>query len=120
MKIKCVSLLELNMQQKTFSITTNKEDIYDYTILPQQFTFYQICHFDIDKKHNVRKIVFDETDNIVKCTESWITKKVLNNFIKGSPKYKYLIYPSYDLKQIQMPDGSDILLAKSNLLKNNS
>jgi len=106
----------MNHQQKTFSIIKKEDDIYEYKPIKHQYTFYQICHFDTNKKHNVRKIIFDENDNVLKCTESWISRKVLNNFIKGCPKYKYLIYPSFNLEQVKMPNGSDIMLAKSNLL----
>ena len=55
--------------------------------------FNQICSFKNSntKKYSVRKIVFDENNEILRMYENEHPEKLLNKFIKKSPKHKYKI-----------------------------
>ena len=85
-----------------------------------EFSFYQICSFKNNntKKYSVRKIVFDENNEIIKMYENEYSEKLLNKFIKKSPKHKYKIYATSDLNMIDLPTNDQILNSNSEILNN--
>jgi hypothetical protein len=93
-----------------------QDDDIGYAPEKRNFSFYQICHFHIDKKHKVRKIIYDEKGEIVSHNETLLKKDILNRFLKKCPKYKYTIYPTYDLDVVGFPDPLEILTAQSHIL----
>lgn len=84
----------------------------------KKFSFYQICHFAIDGKHGVRKLIYDTEGKLISYKENIVKREILDNFIKKSPEYKYVIYSVYQLKDIQPPSDNDILTARSQILNN--
>lgn len=98
-----------------FRLETQDED-FIYKPDSRQFTFYQICRFPVDKKHKVRKITFNELGETLKSTESDISSRTLNRFLKGCPTYKYSLYGAYNLENIGYPDVGEILVAQSQIL----
>lgn len=84
----------------------------------KQFSFYQICQFSIAEKYGVRKLIYDEFGNLIEYKENNIKKHILDNFIKKSPDYKYVIYSVYQLKDISYPTDNEILTARSQILNN--
>lgn len=82
----------------------------------RQFSFYQICQFPIDKLYSVRKLVYNEEAELLRYSEKILKKLLLDRFLKGSPHYKYTIYPAYELKSIGFPDAGEILMARSQIL----
>lgn len=100
-----------------YSITENDKD-YTYKPDPRCFSFYQICQFPIDKKYKVRKVIYNEIGDMVKYSEAKLKKKVLDKFLIDCPKYKYTVYPTYDLDVVGFPDPNEILMASSQILNN--
>ena len=100
---------------KRFRLGVQKED-FIYQPNSRQFSFYQICQFAIDQKYKVRKVIFNELGEMLSYTEKYIEKNVLNNFVKKCPKFKYTIYPAYDLDIVGFPDSYEILTAQSHIL----
>lgn len=96
----------------------SQEEEFIYKPDEHQFTFYQICQFSIDKKYNIRKLFYNEYGNLVKNKESYMKKDKLNKFIKKCPKYKYTIYPAYNLDVVGYPEDNEILTAQSHILNN--
>lgn len=90
----------------------------DLTYKPEKkyFSFYQICQFPIDKKHKVRKIIYDENGDEIKHSEKSLDIDTIKKFTKKCPIYKYTIYPTYDLSMVGFPEIDEILTAKSQLL----
>lgn len=82
----------------------------------KKFSFYQICGFSYEGKHEVRKLVYDEQGNLLYHNTSRLSKEILDNFIKKSPVFKYTIYPTYNLDIVGFPDNGEILMAISNIL----
>jgi len=104
-----------NATKTKFHLTVQKDDPYNKPI-ERQFPFYQICQFSIDNRHKVRKIMYDEFGEMVSHRETMLKKDLLNKFLKGCPKYKYTIYPAYDLDVVGFPEPNEILTAKSLIL----
>ena len=82
----------------------------------RRFSFYQICQFSVDKKYAIRKIIYDENGDMVEFRENKLKKDIIDKFLKKSPKYKYTIYPTYELDVIGFPEAKEILLASSKIL----
>lgn len=93
-----------------------QEDDFIYKPDDRQFSFYQICHFPVDGKHVVRKLIYNESAEMLRYTEKKLKKSLLDKFLKGCPKYKYSIYPAYDLDVIGFPDAGEVLMARSQIL----
>lgn len=110
------SILETD-RKLSFRIKEQDEE-FDYKPDKREFTFYQICQFAIDKQYHVRKIIYNEYGEMVRQKETKLKKNKLNNFLKGAPEYKYILYPAYNLNMIEHPKDSDISLAKSQILNN--
>lgn len=104
-----------NETKKRFRLGVQKDD-FIYQPNKRQFSFYQICQFAIDKKYKVRKIIFNELGDMLNYTEKNIEKETLSRFIKKCPKFKYTIYPSYDLDVVGFPEPYEILTAQSHIL----
>jgi hypothetical protein len=98
-----------------FKLKSHEED---FIFQPQrrQFSFYQICQFPIDKKYAVRKLIYDETGELITYREAPFKKEVLDKFLKKSPEYKRTIYPAYELGVIGFPEANEILTARSQIL----
>lgn len=111
-KYNLPNLPSMNMK---FRLESQRED-FIYKPEQRQFSFYQICQFAVDKKYKVRKVIYDECGEMVKYTENVLKKDVLDKFLKKCPKYKYTIYPTYDLDIVGFPEDNEILTAKSQIL----
>jgi len=92
----------------------------DFIFHPEQrqFSFYQICQFPIDKKYAVRKLIYDETGELITYREAILKKDILDKFLKKCPEYKRTIYPTYELGIIGFPEANEILTARSQILNN--
>lgn len=101
--------------KRRLQLGVQKED-FIYQPDKRQFSFYQICQFAIDKQYKVRKVIYDESGEMLNCTEKYIKRDILNKFIKKCPKFKYTIYPAYDLDIVGYPDSYEILTAQSHIL----
>jgi hypothetical protein len=93
-----------------------REEDFIYKPDARQFSFYQICQFPIDKKYKVRKIIFNELGEMLKNSEAKLKKDKLDKFLNKCPKYKYTIYPTYDLDVVGFPDENEIMMLQSHIL----
>jgi hypothetical protein len=93
-----------------------QDDNFIYKPEEREFSFYQICRFPVDKRHKVRKYIYNELGEVVKVTEDTIKKSTLDRFLKGCPKYKFTIYPTYDLDVVGDPTPGEISQARSLIL----
>jgi hypothetical protein len=98
-----------------FRLQTQEEE-FIFKPDERQFSFYQICQFSVNKKYKVRKIIYNETAEMITHREKAMTKDILDKFLKKCPEFKYTIYPVYDLDVVGFPDPNEILTAKSNIL----
>jgi hypothetical protein len=95
---------------------------------PNKFTdsFYQICQFKNPSSnlYQTRKIIFNQNYDIIKIFEKEYNAKTLQKFIKLNEKYnKHKMYPTNNIKYVDLPNGCDFLVANSNLTnqqKNNN
>ena len=94
----------------------SQEEEFIYKPELRQFSFYQICQFSVDKKYKVRKVIYNETGNMVIHREKAMKQSILEKFLKKCPHFKYTIYPAYDLDIVGFPDPNEIMTAKSNIL----
>lgn len=100
-----------------FRLKTNENE-FDYKPEKKKFNFYQICQFDMDDKHLIRKLVYDQNLNLIRKKEVKIKKEKLKKFIKETNDNRYILYPTYNFDGITLPVESDILLASSQILNN--
>lgn len=91
---------------------------FEYNPTSQIFSFYQICQFrdPYTNKYGIRKVIFDQTGDIVKTFEKGYSKSHVNSFISHNKPNKYALYPVNNLKMINLPNSENILSAKSELL----
>lgn len=108
----------LDMDSKISFILKEKDEECEYNPEKMEFTFYQICQFAIDKQYHIRKIVYNELGEMVRYKEAKLKKTKLEKFLKGSPEYKYTLYPTYNLDIVGYPQANEILMAKSQILNN--
>ena len=101
-----------------FRLKTNDE-VFEYKPEEKNFTYYQICHFDINKYHSVRKLVYDQYLNVIKTKVDKVKKSKLKRFIKNTKDNKYVLYPTYDLENVKYPSDEEILQASSQILNGN-
>jgi len=98
-----------------FRLESQEED-FIFKPDDRRFSFYQICQFHIDKKYMVRKLIYNENGEMLEYREKKMKKDILDKFLKHCQKFKYTIYPVYDLDVVGFPDPNEILTAKSNIL----
>ena len=98
-----------------FRLETQRDN-FVHTPETRQFSFYQICQFPLNKKYSVRKLIYDETGEIITYRENKLKKDILDKFLKKAPKFKYTIYPAYDLDVVGFPEANEILTARSQIL----
>ncbi len=94
----------------------NRKEEFIYKPDERQFSFYQICQFSINKKYKVRKIIYNEIGDMIKHNESFISKSILDKFLLKCSRFKYTVYPAYDLDVVGFPEANEILTAKSQIL----
>ena len=110
----------INKSKIVFKTSGEKNDLDDFQPKKQINTYYQICQFKnkFTKKYQTRKIIFNELGNILKIYEKEYDNDKINNFIKHHRQNKYKIYPYYEIKDIQLPNTTDIICCQSDLLNN--
>lgn len=109
---------ELDLDRKISFMLKEQDEEFVYNPEKMEFTFYQICQFAIDKQYHIRKIIYNELGEMIRYKEAKLKKNKLEKFLKGSPKYKYTLYPAYDLDIVGYPQSNEILMAKSQILNN--
>jgi len=110
--------IDETMLQETknrFKLQSQDED-FIFKPDERKFSFYQICQFSIDKKYMVRKLIYNENGEMMEYREKKLKKDILDKFLKNCQKFKYTIYPAYDLDVVGFPDPNEILTAKSEIL----
>lgn len=98
-----------------FRLEAQKDD-FIYKPEERQFSYYQICQFSLNKKYAVRKLIYNETGDLITYRENNLKKNILDRFLKKCPEYKYTIYPAYTLDVVEFPHDNDILTALSQIL----
>lgn len=99
----------------------NTENQYTYKPKPKLYKFHQICIFRDPQtsKYNVRTIIFDENQNIIKSLEKEYNANQCKSLITSSKINEYKTYCTYDLSLIDYPNSDDLLKVQSDLLSNN-
>lgn len=82
------------------------------------YKFHQICIFRDPQtcKYNVRSIIFDEEQNIIKVSEKEYNANQCKSLISSSKINEYKTYSTYDLNLIDYPNSDDLLKVQSDLL----
>jgi len=103
-----------------YRFKSEDDDDICYRPPPAFFSYYQLCGIRNPNtgKYGVRKVVFNEMDKIVKIFEKEYKRDRLDLFIKKMRENRYRIYPTFDLDIIEIPNGSDLVQARSELLNN--
>ena len=84
------------------------------------YKFHQICMFRDPEtsKYNVRSIIFDENQEIIKSSEKEYSANQCKALISSSKINEYKTYSTYDLSLVDYPNIDDLLKAQSDLLCN--
>ena len=104
-----------NEEKMRFRLKTQEEEVV-YKPDERIFTFYQICGYDMKKKHHIRKLRYNEYCELIDYKEAKIRKDKLEKFTKKCPDFKFAIYPAYNLDVIGFPKDNEILTAQSQIL----
>lgn len=83
------------------------------------YKFYQICMYKDPKydKYNIRLLIIDENQDIIKETIKRYTLQQCNNIIASSKTNEYNVYPTYDLNLVGYPNLDELLKTQSELLR---
>jgi hypothetical protein len=81
--------------------------------------FYQLAEYQNpkNKKYHVRKVYVNITGSVLDFKEYYLSKSLLDNFVKRIPQGKYLYYAVFNLNEVELPNSSDLVASISNLLK---
>lgn len=92
-----------------------ENDADDYTF------YYQICTFPNPRtnRFDMRKFIINKNNEFVAVKEFNLTKKQCKKFYNYKKTHQFRNYPVYTLNDIDYPSISDILTAKSDILRNN-
>lgn len=84
------------------------------------YRFHQICMFRDPQtsKYNVRTVIFDENQNIIKSSDKEYSANQCKSLIGLSKINEYKTYSTYDLSLIDYPNSDDLLKVQSDLLSN--
>jgi hypothetical protein len=104
-----------NEDKMRFRLKVQEKEVV-YNPDKRVFSFYQICKYDVNKKHHIRKLKYNEYCELIEYKESEIKKDKLNKFLNSCSNFKYSIYPCYNLDVIGFPDDNEILTAQSQIL----
>lgn len=79
--------------------------------------FFQICAFRNPKsKYNVRTVIFNEHQEIIKLSTKDYTANQCKSLLKSLKINQYKIYPTFDLDLVDYPNSDDLIKAQSELL----
>ena len=83
--------------------------------------YYQLCAYinPRDNMYHLRKLVFNQKNQIIQEKQYRLTKKQVKNFVKTKRNYEYKCFPAYSLDYIDYPNTGDLLMSKSAILSGN-
>jgi hypothetical protein len=84
-------------------------------------SFYQVASFSHPKNntYHFRRFIINNDNHFVNIKEYFLNKKQFDKFIQKKKSNEYRMYSVYSLNTVAYPTLSDVLLVKSNTLKNN-
>lgn len=102
----------------TYKFVSNFND--DEAIQEPNLYFYQVAAFaDLQtNKYHIRRFTINHNNEFIDVKDRDISKRMFDKFLKYKKSNQYKLYPVYDLNYVDMPEISDILLLKSDLLSN--
>lgn len=96
-----------------------KKNNLEYSPEKRTDTFYQFCQFkNDDGKYGSRKIIFDESNNIIEVTEKDHSYKTINKYISTHGSNKYKIFPVSNIARVDYPNVNDMIEVRSQMLNN--
>lgn len=109
-----------NVPDKYKFYSNKTEGLYNISNKTKTFVFYQFCLFINDKyeRYNIRKIIYDNSFNILNVREFMIPKDDYIKLIEILPKHKYMTYSTFNLSTIDVPCEGELMMATSELLSN--
>jgi hypothetical protein len=83
------------------------------------YKFYQLCMYKdpTSNKHNVRVLLINENQDIVKQTNKRCTTEQYDYITSHCKDHEYRVYPTYDLDLVDYPNVDDLLKMQSELLQ---
>lgn len=107
--------------KKYFFASSMSETLYNDAPLPV-IKFYQICAFPnpLSKNYEIREVIINCNNDIEKFRTLFVSKKVHSKVLKTLKENQYRLYATVDLNSIELPSCSDISLARSGILNNDS
>jgi len=89
---------------------------------PEKYTdsYYQFCQFKnpFSNLYETRKIVFNEMGQILKVFVKPYSGSVIKKFMKQHACNKFKLFPVREIKYVELPNTSDLLIAHSSLINN--
>lgn len=84
-------------------------------------SFLQLASFAHPKTklYHVKKYTFNESNEIINVKDYYLTKSKYNRLIRKKNNTEYKLYSVYNLNEVGLPNLSDILMRKSNMLQSN-
>ena len=109
------------MQRKIKFVSSKNDNQNHYQPEHKLSKFYQICQFrnPNTSKYDVRIIIFNENQEIVKAGEKQYSLDQCRMLISSIKINEYRMYPTYDLELVDYPNVDDIFRTQSNLMSNN-
>lgn len=108
------------MERKYKFKVLQEESDFIYKKDDKLYKFYQICYFKNQNKYQVRRILFDGDDKILKTEIKNLSDKQMDKFKKTHSSFMYHIYSTHNINLIDLPNSGDLVKARSILLNNNS
>ena len=105
----------------TYKFVNNFDNCNEQNSNDNLIHFYQVSSFPNPKngKYHLRKFVINNDNHFVNIKEYLLNKKYFDKFIQKKKSNEYRMYSVYNLNTVNYPSFSDILLLRSDTLKNN-
>jgi hypothetical protein len=112
---KMSNLRHINFKAKPVPINQ-----LEYTPSAKLYTYYQVCQFKnpFTDKHDIRKVVFDESGEIKKVYERQYEGSEVKKFVKSNNNNKYRIFPVREMSMVGYPSSGELLEVCSSLVNN--
>lgn len=102
-----------------YTFVTSNRNVPDVFAPDEPVIFYQICSYSDPTTHryHMRKIFYDQDNNIKEIKNFYLTPDQANLFYKSKNLFEYKIYPMYNFDLVELPCETMLEKARSELFK---
>lgn len=108
--------------KKNYRFVPKKSDVCNNNTVFKKTSYYQLTMYPnySTNKHHIKKFEFNESGKLISVKEKYISPDEYNKFVNYHSCNRYKLFPDSDLSNISYPTTSEIHMARSDIINNNS